>query len=228
MYKEYDSPDITSDFLDKIWFSDHKSKTKLILPDNCTDIIIPLNGDREPYFVGPMTTFITHNSGPDERLLGLRFKPGCSAALIREDISCLADRSVDLSAVRKLSCEPIIDHLDKSRTIPYEFISGLLLSLFSDFTQDSHVAESISLLKQTAGNIRIEELARRIGISRRMLEKKFKRCLGKTPKRFAQIERFNYLVHDGGGIFDTGYTDQSHMIKEFKMLSGLTPTEYFS
>ena len=79
---------------------------------------------------------------------------------------------------------------------------------------------------------RVADLANAAGVSRQHLTRVFREVIGVSPKRYCRLARFQAgLVHAGAGAggkwaqvaADLGYADQSHMIAEFKELSGLTP-----
>lgn len=80
--------------------------------------------------------------------------------------------------------------------------------------------------------ITVHRLAGMAGVSRRHLTRIFSDVAGVSPKRFCRLARFKAgLAYAGvgagvpwaqvAGIL--GYADQSHMIAEFRELSGLTP-----
>ena len=214
--------------MENIWFFDNVAESSTILPDNYSDIIIPLNSPDPVKYVGHMTSYLIHNPVPNEVLLGIRFKPGYSIAIIREEMAQLTDKVIELSSIQKHSFDKIKVEYMKNEKIPFEDISKILFPFFDGFKQDPDISNSIALIKKTSGNITIGNLAEDVGISRRMLEKKYNRNLGKTPKRFAQIERFNILIENYDNLKTINYYDQSHMIKEFKMLSGKRPSEFFT
>jgi len=73
------------------------------------------------------------------------------------------------------------------------------------------------------------------GLSARQLERKFARNLGISPKTFARVVRFKSVVAAAGRpdppdwvrlAGDFGYADQPHLVREFKIFSGLTPVDY--
>ncbi len=228
MFTEYLPTADCSSFLENIWFSDNSSDSRIILPDNYSDIIIPLDSSDPVKYVGHMTSYLVHNPKSNEKLLGLRLKPGYSVAFIREEMSKLTDKVVELSAIQKHTFDKIKTEYIKYGKFPFEAISSNLFTCFDGFKQDPYISESIKLIKKTSGNIKIEILAEAVGISRRMLEKKFIKNLGKTPKRFAQIERLNAFIKNKDSLYVMNYYDQSHMIKEFKMLTGMLPSEILS
>jgi AraC-like DNA-binding protein len=78
----------------------------------------------------------------------------------------------------------------------------------------------------------VTRLADTAGVSRRHLARLFREVVGLGPKRFCRLARFQRgLKYAGAGpgvpwaqvAVELGYTDQSHMIAEFRELGGLTP-----
>ena len=82
-----------------------------------------------------------------------------------------------------------------------------------------------------------------IGLSPRRFIELFEREVGLTPKLYCRVRRFRRAAHriwalssgaesTGAGddfsaiAFDCGFADQSHLIREFREFSGLTPAEY--
>lgn len=114
-------------------------------------------------------------------------------------------------------------------------IEELLLSQLLHIDKDRLVAEAINLIVSSNGTLRINELAQRLYISQSPLEKRFRKAVGATPKKFSSIIRINSIIN---GIDNTnnftelgytaGYFDQSHFIKDFKTFTGETPERFFA
>ncbi len=91
-------------------------------------------------------------------------------------------------------------------------------------------------IEQTHGDVRIHDLAERIGLSQKGLENKFKRYLGATPKEYCRLNRFIGSVKTYNSssssltkwAYDNNYFDQSHLIKEFNHFTGTSPSAYFA
>ncbi|WP_203612648.1 helix-turn-helix domain-containing protein [Amycolatopsis sp. SID8362] len=90
-------------------------------------------------------------------------------------------------------------------------------------------------LRRTGGRIGIRELAQETGWSARHLQAKFRIETGLTPKQAARVIRFDRARHalapaPHAGIAavaaDHGYTDQSHLDREFRALAGCSPTTW--
>ncbi|CAM1366839.1 helix-turn-helix domain-containing protein [Tenacibaculum xiamenense] len=105
-----------------------------------------------------------------------------------------------------------------------------------------HLNESINwnanlqLLYKQFNSINFHELAFKCNVSYRQYERNFKEKFGITPKKFQRITRLQKTAKEVllsktdsylPIALDNGYYDQSHFIKEFKQLSGITPSKYF-
>ncbi|WP_027061575.1 helix-turn-helix domain-containing protein [Mesorhizobium loti] len=84
----------------------------------------------------------------------------------------------------------------------------------------------------SGGRTRIASLAERLGWSRKHLAEKFTDATGIGPKTLSRIVRFNRALGlsrqsavDWADIAaDCGYADQAHLVREFRVLAGETPT----
>lgn len=81
-------------------------------------------------------------------------------------------------------------------------------------------------------SIDFDDIARAESVTRRQLERDFRRCLGMTPGFYGRLVRFQRAagaVAAGESLsqaaFDHGFSDQSHMTRTFRELAGVTPGE---
>lgn len=81
----------------------------------------------------------------------------------------------------------------------------------------------------------MRELAQHIGLSQSALERRFRRTVGCSPKKFASVVRLRRAVelHSRGTNLttvaqDAGYFDQSHFIRHFRDAVGVSPRAYLS
>lgn len=95
------------------------------------------------------------------------------------------------------------------------------------------VQEIIFDLSIYQGNIAIELLSQKHNCSLSKFERNFKRFTGLSPKKYSKLIRFRNILDLGlqkpwaDFIFDLGFYDQAHFIKEFKKFIGITPHRYF-
>lgn len=96
---------------------------------------------------------------------------------------------------------------------------------------DPEIAFAWGRIVASRGQIRVERLAAEIGWSRKRLWSRFRSQIGPTPKRAAQLVRFDYAAHrlaagQGAALVsaESGYVDQSHLNRDAIAFAGLTPT----
>jgi len=114
-----------------------------------------------------------------------------------------------------------------------EIVEQFLFSQLKDIQTDKLIAEAVKLIYQSKGAIRIKELNKRLSISQSPFEKRFRKIVGTTPKKFASIIRFNAVLdnlnHTKSPIeicYENNFFDQAHFIKDFKQFTGDTPENF--
>jgi AraC-like DNA-binding protein len=85
--------------------------------------------------------------------------------------------------------------------------------------------------------LNLDELAGRHGISRQALRNQFAKYFHFSPSEFRQVCRFRKFIQARlneqrqtnltNTVYDIGFFDQSHLIKDFKKYSFLKPKEFF-
>jgi transcriptional regulator GlxA family with amidase domain len=90
-------------------------------------------------------------------------------------------------------------------------------------------------IEHREGRIRVADLARGLGLSRRQLERRFAATVGTSPKLAARIARFRGVVdslHRDPGVslaglaLRQGYSDQAHMTRDFVDFAHRPPGAY--
>jgi len=97
---------------------------------------------------------------------------------------------------------------------------------------DGLIGKAVVYIHQSRGTIRMTELARNLNTSQSPLEKRFRKIVGASPKKFSSIVRiknvrslltqYNYQQ----AAYLASYYDQAHFIKDFKTFTGETPEQY--
>lgn len=111
--------------------------------------------------------------------------------------------------------------LSKLRGFQHNFLDTILSEIMQEENED----------------LTITELCERNGISRTTLNKHFGKHVCKTPSQFKKILRFRNAVNryssnnESNTLTDIAYSvdyfDQSHMIREFKSVTGFSPKVFF-
>ncbi|RZJ49039.1 MAG: helix-turn-helix domain-containing protein [Flavobacterium sp.] len=112
-------------------------------------------------------------------------------------------------------------------------VENFLLQQLLDKKEDLLVSQAIKYIHHTKGNIKIKQLSEMLFISQSPLEKRFRKIVGITPKKFASIIRFNtvldHLKQEKSFAFicnENNYFDQAHLIHDFKTFTGETPDKF--
>jgi AraC-like DNA-binding protein len=122
---------------------------------------------------------------------------------------------------------------DKVKMLDTFFIK---LSAKKVFTNHLLIEAAVNFILKSNGTNSINQLTKHVGYTERHIERAFIGCIGLSPKKFGNIIKlhgFLKLLKDKskqnnltGIAYEAGYSDQSHLIKEFRKYTGITPKEY--
>jgi AraC-like DNA-binding protein len=188
---------------------------------------------------GLSDTMRAHDHGRDHAVLIVRFTAQGAAAIIRQPLDEFANATLDLDAV--LGNQSRLDRLheqlaDASNDVArIALVEDFLIAKAGDARPDPLVAAAVASIERTSARVRIETLAETIGLSQSALERRFRRLVGASPRKFASLVRLQHVLRlrDTGVDLTTiahaaGYFDQSHFIKDFKRFTGLSPASFFA
>ena len=109
---------------------------------------------------------------------------------------------------------------------------GALCGLRDPLVRDPLVVAACGAL---SAGVPVGKVAAELWVLPRTLRRRFTAHVGLGPKRFAQVQRLQRVVRDLDGCASVdwagvaarhGYTDQPHLVEEFRQLVGVTPTGY--
>jgi len=168
-------------------------------------------------------------SRSDTRIAIINFKPGAASAFFRVPLHELHDQTLAFDGSGSLG-ERVADARDHPARIAV--LERFLLARLTG-TLDPVAMAAVRAIEHARGSIRIEPLARSLGISQDPLEKRFRRAVGASPKLLASLVRIRHAIEAGRRgtswsrvAVQCGYYDQSHFIREFRSVTGETPTRF--
>lgn len=124
----------------------------------------------------------------------------------------------------------------KKVSVAEKFLLKRLAKNYKQF-EFKRINHCLTEINHSKGLISLEKLSALACLSRKQFERNFSVFVGTSPRQFLKIVRFQHALFTKFKqkpvtltqlACDCGYYDQSHMIHDFKSLSGFTPGEYFA
>lgn len=262
-YEEFHPPEPLSKLVKCVWIMESTAggsdKHERIVPDGCTEIVFNLadpfeqlcaDGSRERQ---PLTLLVGQMQrpvliGPTGRvhLLGIRFWPAGAHPLLRIPQNEIANQVLNLDCVLGGFARELQSRIAEANSVTERMrvVHAALCERLNDVrNEDRAVFAATRFILRTGGRLSIRELAFRIGINPRTLDRRFNECVGVSPKSLSRIVRFqqvlrmvqaNAIEWETGAqdwarvAVECGYYDQPHFIREFKTFAGKEPTSYFA
>jgi AraC-like DNA-binding protein len=184
--------------------------------------------------LGPATERAAVEREAGAEYLVIRFRPGQAPRLADVRSSELTNGFVELT---HLGGQPIQDVAGQLRLLPdlasrQHALAELMREVAPSLVEDARCRRAPQLLEAHGGQLRVEALAEELGLSVRGLERRFVEHYGMTPKRMSRLIRLrNVLGALHSGRFTNlgelavacGYSDQPHLIHDFKALTDRLP-----
>ena len=167
-------------------------------------------------------------------VVGIRFRTAAAAAVLRAPLADLTDRVESLVHVDQRLAR---DLLAAARA--HEDLAARAIALTCVLAK--HVRRRQDPLVRTAAyalesGARIDGLAHSLGATSRTLERRVIAGTGLPPATLRRVMRFRraFRLLDGAprGTWaevatQSGFADQSHMIRDFRQFAGCSPSEFF-
>jgi AraC-like DNA-binding protein len=188
---------------------------------------------RGAVFAGPHAQSTILDTRQFRWLVAVEFRPGGAGHFLGIPAGETCNQVMSLGAIWRSGGDTLRERLLDAR-MPQEGFAVLeeLLLKHLDLAFDPAVASAVQALERGA---RVSEVASRLGMLPRTLERRFTAKVGLTPKRYARVRRLQRVM---GAIRNSpdcdwsslaaqyGYCDQSHLVHEFRELADITPSEY--
>lgn len=243
-------------FVSQIWYGENSARHshESFLPTGEFDLVIntrdgvlriyePVRINMPAVYSGPLV------AGPHSRpyvidtdqqasLLGVKFRPGGAYAFFGLPVDLLRDQHVPLeefwgSAAVRLQSEAMAAKTPDARICVLE--EAMTARLADARRTHPAVSHAVRRFRTQQGVEHVAAVAAEVDLSSRRFIDLFRREIGLPPKLYCRLLRFRRLLRDVALIpatdltsvaLDCGYYDQSHMIREFKAFSGLTPSAF--
>ena len=230
-YREYSPCAALKPYIRCFWTSIDQM-SRLVIPDLCADVIFDVESS-SAFFCGVSDeSFVSLR--PAETF-GIRFY-SWTAALFAEDSLCnTLNGSFELGGhFRKLEKE-------LAPKLAYAKSTGQRIAASEMFLINNLKERRCGLFTEALGEMltmrgvcTLGELSKRLHVSGRQLERVFSEYSGLSPKKAAMLIRYQSLWRDilsqrdfnaADKAIEYGYTDQSHLLKDFKKFHLVYPKQ---
>jgi AraC-like DNA-binding protein len=235
----YRPPSALADWVEHFWMESWElrgraSQTRVVLPHPCVHLVFAPGRSR--IYGVQLSRFVRELKG-DDRILGVKFRPGAFYPFFHEPVSRIANTSLPAQQVfpHVLTAEKSVLACCDNRAMVDAAAQFLMAYLPPS---DPNVDTACEIVEEIANDrcvTRVEHVIERSGLQERTLQRLFHRYVGASPrwviKRYRVYDVLNQLT---AGIpvawaalaQDMGYFDQSHFNNDFRKLVGCAPREY--
>ena len=224
-----------------------------VVPDGCMEMIFHYGDLYEQYFedgssiiqprsfvFGQITKYIEIAPTGASGIISARFLPDGLTPFLDLPVTALENKAVAITEIFKADGKELEDKViganDNTRRI--QLIEKFLLSKLTESKAIDAITKScVEVIFQSQGQIGVVELAEKMNINRRHMERKFTSLIGISPKQLARVARLQATLkmleqknftNLTSLAYENGYYDQAHFIKDFKEFTGTSPKSFFS
>lgn len=249
-YREYEPCEALRPYIRCFWGSRHPYAAgertgvgEIVTPDTCMDIIFDVNFTEnriDSGFCGVNDrSFCAGGKGEnccEISTFAIRFYAWSAILFSEESMKNVRNgffEAGEYFSYMKREIQPFLfDITSMEERIPR--VEALLLKHINPKRENRILLDCVWQMLKRRGNLRMDKLAKEVHVGTRQIERIFKENIGLTPKAFAALIRYqsvwrealyqkNFCIQDA--VCEFGYTDQAHLLHDFKKYHGITLRE---
>ncbi|MGZ3584648.1 MAG: AraC family transcriptional regulator [Ktedonobacterales bacterium] len=187
---------------------------------------------------GVQTGKFTRTLANQGRVFGMKFKPGAFYPFVRTPVSRFTNTTATLCDALHVDSAPLEDAIlsrddeGEMLVLAENFLRQLLPEHDPHVTLINDIVDWISAHREIT---KVDDIAVRFHLNKRAMQRLFRQYVGVSPKWVVQRFRLHEVAErlavgeavDWPTIVaELGYSDQAHVIKDFKAIVGQTPAAY--
>ena len=250
LHHEFEPPEELRDTINCFWYNrkelGEEESGFEVVPDGFTEIIFHfgsgcsiVNNESlqplpSPFMIGLLNQPVTFYAKNGFEIIGIRCFPWTVFDLLglpsgKDGVRIFEHRISRLQSV----LEPLVNDGKIEEAITE--VKQYFLNTRSQISQDSLLFKAGVAMRDANGTMPVSQVAEAAHATVRTLERKFRQSSGYTVKDVSGLIRFEQVrnqlmlhpdVNLAGLAHELGYTDQSHLSREFKRYSGTTPAAF--
>ena len=226
-------------FIEQFWvvnwnLKEQKTHIQQNLPDPNFHLIISNEGIK---LIGPVSKKYSYKMEGVGRIIGVKFETGALKELLPLPIEEYVDREVLAKEIFGLDFVNNLLSLHKHENDleVIDYIHDNLASFVQPITKSKAITQRlVSLIKNNENIFTVNQVASYANVSSRTVQRYFSEYVGLTPKWLIRKYRLSRVLDEletnSVNILDVvaqlEYVDQSHLIRDFKEILGITPNSY--
>jgi AraC-like DNA-binding protein len=245
------SPSLRRYVREILWVRSDHPRVQFLLPETTLTLLLrqsgaaSLHNQRLPQNVvsglQQRTRIIDHS--PNSSMVIIRFTEIGAPAILHDRADLLYNRTLPLDDVLP---HRQIDDIQNILANTHE-ISRQVLSIEQFLTSrirahhvvspqaiSPQIEAAAAVIRRSHGRASIRAIARHAAMSQSALERHFRAIVGATPKKLSRLARLQHVCRlwDTGKslteiAFAAGYSDQPHLVHDFRLFTGVSPEEFF-
>lgn len=184
---------------------------------------------------GPRSRSTVIDTREQRCLVRVDFKVAGASAFFRLPLGEIGDQFIELDQVWGRDGAVLRERLLEARTpnAKLQTLEAVLLEQLAS-SQQPDPAMCAGACALEAG-VSVAQVTSRLGLLPKTFVRRFRRHMGLAPKQFSRVRRLQRVLQSIGApgsvdwaalAIDHGYTDQAHLIHDFRALTGVTPSAY--
>jgi AraC-like DNA-binding protein len=221
-----------------------------LLPNGCVELMVNLGPPhtllseqgvgvwKRAWFSGLHEHALIIESLQGTHLVSARMDPLAARELLGESVSRCANKVVDLETFLGDDGRDLVEGVRAAGSVAARFTvfeDLLKRRLLTAEPAPEFVRLCAEKIVSAHGTLHVSTLYQGVGVSRKHLAVSFPRYFGIPTKSYAKLQRFVWTLErlresstvDWSRLaLDAGYSDQSHLVRDFQRIGAASPTEY--
>lgn len=229
-----------------LWIESTAPREQVLLPETAFTLMLRQSGagsiNQQPLDrailsgLQPRTRYAGHTT--NSTFLVVRFTETGAATLLRDRVDQFYGQTLALDTVLPRTAIDLLQNRLAETLVPQQKFSlverFLCGSIRPHAAPSAQITAAACIIRATNGRASIAALAHKVGMSQSALERHFSAAVGASPKTLSRLARLHQVCHlwDRGLsltaiAYAAGYTDQSHLTRDFRAFTGAAPAEFF-
>jgi AraC-like DNA-binding protein len=231
-----------------LWVRSEQPRLQMLLPETALTLVfrqsgrVSLHGEALPEAIvsglQQRTRVVEHAA--HSSLIVTRFTEVGAPAILHDRVDLLYNRTLPLEDVLP---RPRIEHIQNvladEHSIQRQFVAverflSSRIQPENRTTISPQIEAAVNFIRRSEGRASVAAIARHAVMSQSALERHFRAAVGASPKTVSRLARLQHIcrLRDAGKnfteiAFEAGYSDQPHMVHDFRLFTGTSPEVFF-